>query len=241
MLLPFQNNLSQPTIASHGVSTPYPCVEIWAYLCFTTTSWSRPISVVPLASKVKINQVLELSPELPCTTMKSQTLHPALPLKQISVLLAEDNSNFRRSLKVLVELDGDIEVVGEARNGRDAVRLSKSLHPEVIVMDMAMPLLNGLQATRQIMETSPSTRVLILSAHSEPEYVTQAIMSGASGYLIKQSSTDFVPAAVREIRKGKAYFSASFSTVLRGQCQDLFGQSESLKKKSARLFHRPAP
>jgi len=173
--------------------------------------------------------------------MKSQPLDPASPTKQISVLLAEDNTNFRKSLKLLVELDGDIEVVGEARNGCDAVRLSKRLLPEVIVMDMAMPLLNGLQATRQIMETSPSTRVVILSAHAEPEYVIQAMKSGASGYLIKQSSTDFVPAAVREVRNGNAYFSASFSTVLRSQCQNLFGQSESLKKKSARLFDRQTP
>jgi DNA-binding NarL/FixJ family response regulator len=171
--------------------------------------------------------------------MKSQPLNTPLPAKQISVLLAEDNTNFRKSLKSLVELDGDIEVVGEARNGCDAVRLNKSLQPEVIVMDMAMPLLNGLQATKQIMETSPSTRVLILSAHSEPEYVIEAVKSGASGYLIKQSSTQFVPAAVREVLKGKGYFSRSFSTVLRDQCQSLFGQSESLKKKLGHLPPSP--
>lgn len=140
----------------------------------------------------------------------------------------------------MVELDGDIEVVGEARNGCEAVRLNLSLRPEVIVMDIAMPLLNGLQATRQIMETSPSARILILSAHAEPEYVIQAVKSGASGYLIKQSSTEFLPAAVREVLEGNAYFSASFSTVLRGQCQSLFGQNESLKKKLGHLSRRPA-
>jgi DNA-binding NarL/FixJ family response regulator len=172
--------------------------------------------------------------------MKSPTLNTSAPTKQISVLLVEDNSNFRKSLKSMVELDGDIEVVGEARNGCEAVRLNLSLRPEVIVMDIAMPLLNGLQATRQIMETSPSARILILSAHAEPEYVIQAVKSGASGYLIKQSSTEFLPAAVREVLEGNAYFSASFSTVLRGQCQSLFGQNESLKKKLGHLSRRPA-
>jgi DNA-binding NarL/FixJ family response regulator len=156
--------------------------------------------------------------------MKIHKIDDSMPTKQISVLLAEDNANFRKSLKLLVELDGDIDVVGEAKNGSEAVCLTKKLHPEVIVMDIAMPLLNGLQATRQIMDTFPSTRVLILSANSDPEYVMQAVTSGASGYLIKQSSTQFLPQAIREVRKGKTYFSASITKALRDRCQKLFGQ-----------------
>ena len=85
--------------------------------------------------------------------MKRQELIVSLPVKQIAVLLAEDHPSFRKSLKLLVESDGDIKVVGEAKNGREAVRLALSLHPQVIVMDIAMPLLNGLEATRQILET----------------------------------------------------------------------------------------
>ena len=113
----------------------------------------------------------------------------SLPVKQITVLLAEDHANFRKSLKFLIEADGDIKVVGEAKNGREAVQLTGTLHPEVIVMDIAMPLLNGLQATQQIIENHPATRVLILSAHPDPEYIKQAVTFGASGYLIKQSPT----------------------------------------------------
>ena len=167
--------------------------------------------------------------------MKIYKIDASMPTKPISVLLAEDNANFRKSLKLLVELDGDIDVVGEAKNGSDAVRLTKKLHPEVIVMDIAMPLLNGLQATRQIMDTFPFTRVLILSANSDPEYVMQAVTSGASGYLIKQSSTQFLPQTVREVLKGNTYFSASIPKALREQCQKIFDKTELVKKKSAPL------
>ncbi len=172
--------------------------------------------------------------------MKIQKIDDAPPTKLISVLLAEDNSNFRKSLKLLVELDGDINVVGEAKDGCDAVRLTRKLHPEVIVMDIAMPLLNGLQATRQIMDALPSTRVLILSANPDPEYVMQAMTSGASGYLIKQSSTQVIAKAIREVLKGNTYFSTSITKALRGQCQKLFGKSELVKKKVARLALRAA-
>ena len=167
--------------------------------------------------------------------MKLQELTDTLLLKHISVLLAENNANFRKSLKLLIESDGDIEVVGEAKNGRDAVQLAMSLHPEVIVMDIAMPLLNGLEATRQIMEISPATRVLILSAHPDPEYIKQAVLLGASGYLIKQSSTQVLAHAIREVLKGNSFFCAPISKPLRDQCQVLFGKGELLKKKTARL------
>jgi DNA-binding NarL/FixJ family response regulator len=113
--------------------------------------------------------------------MKKQELIDSIPTKQIKVLLAEDHANVRKFLKLSVELDGDIEVVGEAKNGLEAVRLTKSLHPDVVVMDIAMPLLNGIQATRQITETSSTARVLILSAYPDPEYIKQAVISGASG------------------------------------------------------------
>ena len=166
--------------------------------------------------------------------MKNQASIDSLPVKQITVLLAEDHANFRKSLKLLVESDGDIKIVGEAKNGREAVRLTLSLHPEVVVMDIAMPLLNGLEATRQIIKISPSTRVLILSAHPDPEYIRQAVIFGASGYLIKQSSTQVIAEAVRKVLKGNAYFSTSISKHFRDECRKLFGKGKLLKK-SARL------
>jgi DNA-binding NarL/FixJ family response regulator len=168
--------------------------------------------------------------------MKRQELTDSLPIKkQITVLLAEDHANIRKFLKLSVELDGDIKVVGEAKNGREAVRLAMSLHPVVVVMDLAMPMLNGLGATRQILEASPTTRVLILSAHPDPEYILEAVTSGASGYLIKQSSTQVLAQAVREVLKGNSFFCAPIAKPLCDQCRKLFGKGELLKKRTTRL------
>ena len=167
--------------------------------------------------------------------MKKQKLIDPPPKKQIRILLAEDHANIRKFLKLSVEADGDIKVVGEAKNGCEAVRLAVSLHPEVVVMDLAMPLMNGLEATRQIIEADPAIRVLILSAHPDPEYIKQAVILGASGYLIKQSSTQVLAQAVREVLNGNSFFCAPISKPLRDQCQKLFGKGELLKKRVASL------
>jgi DNA-binding NarL/FixJ family response regulator len=167
--------------------------------------------------------------------MKKQEFVVSMPAGQITVLLAEDNTGFRKSLKLLVELEGDMDVVGEAKSGCEAVRMSRTLQPEVVVMDITMPLLNGLEATRQIMESSPNTRVLILSANPDPEYIERAMFFGASGYLIKQSSTQFLAKAIREVLKGNTYFSTSISRQLREEYRMAFGKVESLKKKMARV------
>ena len=151
---------------------------------------------------------------------------------QITVLLAEDNGAFRKSLKSLLESDGEIKVIGQARNGLEAVRMNKTLHPDVIVIDIAMPIMNGLQATKQILETSPKTRILILSAHPDPEYIKQAVICGASGYLIKQSSTQVLAQAVREVFAGNSFFCAPIAKPLRNECRKLFGKGELLKKRT---------
>jgi DNA-binding NarL/FixJ family response regulator len=165
--------------------------------------------------------------------MKKLGLLDPLPVKQITVLLAEDHAGVRKSLRLLVELDGDIQVIGEAKNGAEAVQLARSLHPDVIVMDLAMPLLTGLQATRQIMSASPAIRILILSAHPDPEYIKEAMASGASGYLIKQSSTQLLALAVREVLKGNVYFGTLIPKNLRDQCQKLFHKQELIKRKAS--------
>lgn len=167
--------------------------------------------------------------------MKSQKLIVSAPLKQITVLLAEDYANLRKTLKLLVESEGDIKVVGEAKTGVEAVQMTGDLRPEVILMDISMPLLNGLHATRQIMKISPATKVLMLSAHSDPEYIEQAVIVGASGYLLKESSTQFLAHAVREVLKGNTYFSASIPKSIRDHCEKVFGKGELLKKKTAAL------
>src|ERR1700761_6980042 len=110
--------------------------------------------------------------------------------KTISVLLADDHAIVRQGLRMLIEAHEDIEIVGEATTGREAVQIASSCSPDVVVMDIAMPRLNGVQATQQILKASPRTKVLILSAHSDPEYVEQVLETRASGYLLKQSSGD---------------------------------------------------
>lgn len=128
-------------------------------------------------------------------------------MKTITVLLAEDHLMVREGLRALLEHEHDITVVGEADNGREAVAMAAQLHPEVVVMDIAMPQLNGMEATRQILEAAPETRVLILSAYSDEAYVSLVTAIGAAGYLVKQSSAQVLPQAIRKVREGKTCFS----------------------------------
>lgn len=131
------------------------------------------------------------------------------PIKRITVVLAEDHMIVRESLKKILEAEHDIEVIGEASTGRQAVDLAQKLRPDVIIMDIAMPVLNGLEATRQIRQTVPDTKILILSAHSDDAYVSSMTALGVSGYLIKQTSAHFLAEAIREIQKGNTFFSPS--------------------------------
>ena len=130
---------------------------------------------------------------------------------QITVLLAEDHTIVREGFRKMLELEGDFEVVVEAQDGRLAIALAIKLHPDVILMDIAMPRLNGLEATRQILKEWPAARVLMLSAHSDDAYVTNATESGARGFLLKQTSSHEVCRAIREIHAGKTFFSPAIS------------------------------
>ena len=132
-------------------------------------------------------------------------------MKRISVLLAEDHSIVREGLRILLEIGDDFEVVGEAANGREAVNLARKLQPMVVVMDVAMPELNGFEATRQILLAAPATKVLVLSAHSDDEYVAHMIALGVSGYLVKQNSGQVLLRAIRQVMEGKIYFSPSIA------------------------------
>src|SRR6478752_3230567 len=122
--------------------------------------------------------------------------------KRITVLLAEDHEIVREGFRSLLKHEHDIEVVGEAETGRQAVQLTRTLRPAVVVMDIAMPLLNGLEATRQIRKECPNTKVLILSAHSDDAYIDQVAALGASGFLLKQTSSHILANAIREVQKG---------------------------------------
>ena len=132
-------------------------------------------------------------------------------MNAITVLLAEDHMIVREGLRALLNLEPDIKVIGEADNGRTAVALVFKLQPDVLVMDIAMPLLNGMEATRQILEAAPAAKILILSAHSDDAYVEQVMSHGASGYLVKQTAAHALPEAIRRIHLGKKCFSPTIS------------------------------
>jgi DNA-binding NarL/FixJ family response regulator len=117
----------------------------------------------------------------------------------------------RQGVRILLEAEGDITIVGEAETGRQAVEMTQRLHPEVVVMDISMPNLNGLEATRQIIRKSPGTKVVILSAYNDDEYVQHLTEAGAVGYVVKHSGALELSKAIREARKGNAYFSPSIT------------------------------
>ncbi len=132
-------------------------------------------------------------------------------MKQITILLADDHTIMREGLRKMLEMEADLEVVGEAKEGREVVALAKKLNPEVVLMDIAMPGLNGLEATRQLIKVLPAVKVLMLSAHSDDAYVKNATDSGAVGFLLKQTSSQDVCQAIREVHRGKTFFSPSIS------------------------------
>lgn len=134
---------------------------------------------------------------------------------RITILLAEDHLIVRQGLCALLKLEGNFEIVGEAKNGREAVVLAKSLEADVIVMDIAMPLLNGLEATRQILAANPLAKVLVLSAYSDDEYIERLTTAGALGFLEKQTSAQVLAKAVRELAQGNRFYSPSIAKRLR--------------------------
>jgi len=133
-------------------------------------------------------------------------------MKRITVLLAENHPIVREEIVALLKAEDDIEVVGEAADGRQAVKLAKKLMPAIIILDIAMPLLNGLEATRQILKFSPKAKVLILSAHTDDAYVENVIALGGVGYVVKQqTASNVLPKAIREVQKGNRFLSPGLS------------------------------
>ena|ERR1017187_5892026 len=159
-------------------------------------------------------------------------------MKRITVLLAEDHMIVREGFRKMLELEDDFQIVGEAQDGRQAVALAKKFHPEVVLMDIAMPQLNGLEATRQVLKAVPATKVLILSAHSDDAYVQNATESGAVGFLLKQTSAHDLCRAIREVQKGNTFFSPSISRQLNRLNPQLSGHQGKFGKKAAELTSR---
>ncbi len=134
--------------------------------------------------------------------------------RPIGVLVADDHTIVRRGLISLLSLDEGIEVVGEATDGRVAAERATELDPDVVLMDISMPGLNGLEATRLIKKQMPHIKVLVLSAHDKDEYIRQVVRSGANGYLLKNTSAEDLYAAIRAVHAGHAFFSPSVSKVI---------------------------
>lgn len=138
---------------------------------------------------------------------------------KIRVVLCDDHDVVRDGLRAVLEASGDIEVVGEVANGREAVATVEALKPNVVVMDLAMPLLNGVEATRQITQATPKTKVLVLSSYSEGSQIQDLIRVGVAGYLLKESAASELVRAIHGIHAGQAYFSPSIAKQLLPQAR----------------------
>jgi len=162
----------------------------------------------------------------------------ATVIEKIRILLVDDHMVVRQGLRALLEAEPDLTVVGEADNGRQAVELTRKDLPDVVVMDIAMPILNGLEATRQILKDVPSAKVLVLSCYSDDEYVQQLTEAGVAGYLLKQTAAADLIKAVREARKGNAYFSPTISRRLLEHYRRAFRKGRPLRQTSNVLTSR---
>ncbi|MFC1737942.1 response regulator [Planctomycetota bacterium] len=132
----------------------------------------------------------------------------------IKILIADDHKITREGLRSLVEKEDDMEVVAEAENGRSAVSKTKEVMPDIVIMDVSMPDLNGVGACRKIVDSSPKVKVIGLSMHSDTLFIAEMLKSGASGYLLKDCAFEELARAIREVIKGKTYLSPGISSVL---------------------------
>jgi DNA-binding NarL/FixJ family response regulator len=142
----------------------------------------------------------------------------------VRILLADDHTVMRNGLRLLLERQPNLQVVGEAADGRQAVALCESANPDVVIMDIGMPNLNGIEAARQIVNRNPRTAIAILSMHSDESYVIRALKAGARAYLLKDSAEADLLAAVRALTEGKSFFSPAISKIL---VEDYMRQLES--------------
>ncbi len=156
-------------------------------------------------------------------------------MKPIRVLLADDHVLFRAGIRALLEKVRDVEVVGEVGDGRDALRLIQTLRPDVVLMDIVMPELNGLDASARVAARFPNTRVIILSMNSAEEYVLQALRAGAAGYLLKNVSSAELELAIKAVGRGETYLAPAISKhVVEAYVHRVGGQLSILERLTVR-------
>jgi two-component system response regulator NreC len=148
-------------------------------------------------------------------------------MKPIRILLADDHNILREGLRLLLERQQGFQVVAEAADGREALQLAEELRPDVVVMDIAMPILNGIEATHRIVQTCPPAAVIILSMHHDESYVVRALNAGARGYLLKDSPKADLIAAIKAVSQGHSYFSPKVSLLLQ---EDYFREMADKQK-----------
>lgn len=163
-------------------------------------------------------------------------------MPRLRILLADDHTVVRQGLRKVLEERPDWQVVAEAGDGREAVRLAEQQKPDVAIIDVAMPLLNGIETTRQIIKRVPSTRVLVLTMYADEAYVTQMLQAGATGYLLKDSADVDLIQAVTEVSRGKSFFSPAIARVMlddyRRQLADkgVTDRYDSLSEREREIF-----
>jgi len=158
----------------------------------------------------------------------------------ITVLLVDDHTIVRQGLKALLNSEKNITILGEAQTGREAVELAAQLRPMVVIMDLAMPRLNGAEATRQILKATPSTKIIVLSTYGDDEHVQQALGAGAAAYLLKQTAAEDVIDAIREVAKGNAYFSPPIAKRLREKTSANLAENAAPQQPNVELTQREA-
>lgn len=146
--------------------------------------------------------------------MSEETFNPESASEQIiKVVLADDHMMIREGLRSLLEEESDIEVVAEAESGQEAIDFTLKYHPSIVLMDLGMPGINGINAAKEIRRLRPTTKIIILSMYTDEEFVAQVMKHGAVGYVVKQSAASELIKAIREVRKGNTFFSPSISKI----------------------------
>src|SRR5262252_5277661 len=135
-------------------------------------------------------------------------------MRRTRILLADDHAVVRQGFKMILSAQSDMEVVGEAANGRETVELAEQLKPDIVVMDVAMPELNGIEATRRVVASLPHSRVVALSMHKDSVYVREILRAGARGYLLKESGAEDLVSAIRAVARGESYLSPAVSNAV---------------------------